>query len=62
MELEFAGFESLHGFDEDIMYAIQNFLDKEGIPSEYTGTLCITIEYRPPEEDIDDKRNIHDNV
>jgi hypothetical protein len=44
--LVFGGFESLHGMDEDLMYAIQEFLEKNDISSEFTGDLIISIKYQ----------------
>ena len=49
--LVFDGFESLHGFDEDVLYAVERYLDFWKISPEFTGKLIIEISYKPNEND-----------
>lgn len=44
VELEFPGFESLHDFQEDMCYALQEW---SGLDPEYEGTIKVTMEYIP---------------
>lgn len=47
--LRFNGFESLHGFDEDIMYALEDYEDRLFPEIEWQGTLKVTLEYEDAE-------------
>jgi len=49
---DFEGFESLHGFDETIMWAVEELMNSFKIPAEFFGTLRFTIEYIPDNEEI----------
>jgi hypothetical protein len=49
--VEFNGFESLHGFDETLMWAVEELLDSFAIPAEFLGTLKFTMEYIPDESE-----------
>ena len=48
--IEFDGFESLHDFDETMMWAVQEYMESFKIPAEFLGTLRISIRYIPEED------------
>ena len=58
--IDFNGFESLHWLDEDIMWKVGEFLRKNGISSEFTGTLRFTIQYLETVEPIPGADEWHD--
>lgn len=46
--VRFDGFESLHGWEESVMWT----LEEMDIPGDFTGTLLITLEFIPSACDL----------
>jgi len=48
--VEFHGFESLHDYEEELMWALEDFLKENDVSAEFQGTLIVTLDYIEDEE------------